>query len=70
MLTFLRKYLPGNFSKMLLAVILVLLLIGNWLLTETLVYLPLNLISRFASLGLWGFAFLVVCILAWSIGED
>lgn len=55
---------------MLLTVILVLLLIGNWLLTESLVYLPLNLLNRLTSLGGWGLALLIVGFLAWCMGED
>ncbi len=55
---------------MLLAVILILLLFGNWFLTETLVFIPVNLFTRLLSLGWWGLALLIVLFLAWCIGED
>lgn len=55
---------------MLLTIILVLLLIGNWLLTETLVYIPINLVGRLTYLGFWGLALVIVFFLAWCIGDD
>ena len=55
---------------MLLAVILILLLFGNWFLTETLVFIPVDLFTRLLSLGWWGLALLIVLFLVWCIGED
>ncbi len=55
---------------MLLAIILSLLLISNWLLTITLVYVPLNLIFWLQSLVYWGLALLILAFLAWCVGED
>ncbi|MGL5795886.1 MAG: hypothetical protein ACRC06_16090 [Waterburya sp.] len=55
---------------MLLAIILGLLLISNWLLTITLVFVPLNFIFRLQSLAYWGLALLILAFLAWCIGED
>ena len=55
---------------MLLAVILILLLIGNWAITETLVFVPVNLATRLTSLGWWGLAIVLVSFLAWCIGDD
>lgn len=55
---------------MLLVVILGLLLIGNWALSETLVFLPLNLLDRLTFFGWWGGLFLFLLFLAWCIGDD
>lgn len=55
---------------MLLAAIVILLLIGNWLITETLVFVPVSLATRLTSLGWWGLAILTVLFLAWCIGDD
>ena len=55
---------------MLLAVILILLLIGNWFITETLVFVPVNLLARFTSIGWWGLAIVAIAFLAWCIGDD
>ncbi len=55
---------------MLLAAILALLLIGNWFLTETLVLIPVDLVTRLSSYGLWGLGLVVVSFLAWCISDD
>ena len=55
---------------MLLFVIIALLLCGNWFFTETLVYLPVNLISLLTSLGAWTIVAIGVIFLAWCIGEE
>lgn len=55
---------------MLLAVIIVVLLIGNWFFTETLIFLPVNLATRFTSLGWWVLALIAIGFLAWCIGDD
>ena len=55
---------------MLLAAILILLLFGNWFLTETLIFVPVNLASRITSFGWWGFALIVLLFVAWCIGEE
>ncbi len=55
---------------MLLVVILGVLLIANWFITETLVLFPINLIFRFTSFGWWGLALLTVLFFVWCIGED
>ena len=55
---------------MLLAVILVLLLIGNWFITETLVFVPVNLLTRLTSIGWWGVAIVAIAFVAWCIGDD
>ncbi|MBE9043270.1 hypothetical protein IQ255_02395 [Pleurocapsales cyanobacterium LEGE 10410] len=55
---------------MLLFVILVVLLFGNWFFTETLVFIPVNLITRLASIGWWGLGLVTILFLAWCIGED
>ena len=41
---------------MLLAIILVLSLIANWLINETLVFTPVNLLTHVVSIGWWGVA--------------
>ncbi|MGL5943440.1 MAG: hypothetical protein ACRC2S_24350 [Waterburya sp.] len=55
---------------MLLAIILGLLLISNWLLTTTVVFIPLNFIFWLQSLAYWGLALLILAFLAWCVGED
>lgn len=55
---------------MLLAAILILLLFGNWFLTETLIFVPVNLASRVTSLSWWGLALIALLFVAWCIGED
>ena len=55
---------------MLLAVIVVLLLVGNWFFSETLVLIPIEWITRLRSWGWWGLALVVVSFLAWCIGDD
>lgn len=55
---------------MLLFIVITLLLCGNWFFTETLIYLPVNLISRLVTFGWWGVAALSILFLAWCVGED
>ena len=55
---------------MLLATILLVLLFGNWFLTEALVFVPVNLATRFTSLGWWGLASIAVLFFAWCMAED
>ena len=55
---------------MLLAVILVLSLIGNWLITETLVFIPVNLLTRLTTIAWWGVALVAIAFVAWCIGDD
>ena len=55
---------------MFLVVILVLLLIGNWLLSESLVFIPIGLISRLVFYSWWGVALIIVIFLAWCISDD
>ena len=55
---------------MLLATILILLLFGNWFLTETLIFLPINLASRLISLGWWALAGVAVLFFVWCMAED
>ena len=55
---------------MFLVVILVLLLIGNWLLSKSLVFIPISLISRFISYSWWAIALIIVIFLAWCISDD
>jgi len=55
---------------MLLIVIIVLLLIGNWFFTETLIFLPVDLATRLTSLGWWAIALLGIGFIAWCIGDD
>lgn len=55
---------------MLLAVILVLLLIGNWFLTETLVFIPVDIAIRLGSLGWWALSLVLIAFIAWCISDD
>ncbi len=51
-------------------VILVVLLIGNWLLSEAFVFIPLDLVTRLISLSWWGIALGIIIFLAWCIADD
>ena len=55
---------------MLLAVVLVLLLIGNWFFTETLIFIPVDLAIRFSNLSWWIVALLGISFIAWCIADD
>ena len=55
---------------MLLVAIAILLLIGNWLFSESLVLLPLDWIIRLSNYGWWVVGLIIVAFLAWCIGED
>lgn len=55
---------------MFLIVILILLLIGNWLLTETLVLVPVDLITRLGTLGWWALGLFTLSLIAWCISDD
>ncbi len=64
-----RIYL-GSVFAMLLVTILILLLFGNWFLTETLIFMPMNLATRIISFSWWGVALVVVLFFAWCVAED
>lgn len=55
---------------MLLAVILIFLLIGNWFLSKLFINLPLSSAVNLASLGWWTLALLSISFVAWCIGDD
>ncbi|MEL6439305.1 MAG: hypothetical protein AAFQ80_08650 [Cyanobacteria bacterium J06621_8] len=55
---------------MLLVAIAILLLIGNWFFSESLVLLPLEWIISFCSSSWWAVALVAVAFFAWCIGED
>ncbi|MEL6502722.1 MAG: hypothetical protein AAFR62_11480 [Cyanobacteria bacterium J06629_2] len=55
---------------MLLVVILVLLLIGNWFFSETLVLIPVDLSIRLGSLSWWVLALISLSAIAWCISDD
>ncbi len=55
---------------MLLAAIAILLLVGNWFLSETLVLIPVDWITRLCSFSWWGIGLLFVSFLAWCISDD
>ena len=59
-----------SFGLMLLAVIVILLLIGNWFISETLVFVPVDLLARLTSVGWWALGLMLVAFLAWCIGDD
>jgi hypothetical protein len=54
---------------MLFAVIIVLLLIGNWFLSNTLIFLPANLAINLGSLGWWILALISISFVAWCISD-
>ena len=51
-------------------VIVLFLLLGNWILTGSLVYIPIWILNHLTSWALWGGAFGVLLFLGWSLGED
>jgi len=51
-------------------VIVLFLLLGNWILTDSLVYLPIWLLKHLSSWGLWTGAFGLLIFLGWCLGED
>jgi hypothetical protein len=55
---------------MLFVVILVLLLIGNWFFSETLVLVPVDLAIRLSSLGWLVLGLIGVAFIAWCISDD
>lgn len=55
---------------MLLLVILLLLLMGNWAISEILVFLPLNLFAHVVSLGRLAVLFVLLLFLAWCLGDE
>lgn len=55
---------------MLFAVILILLLLGNWFLSAVLVFLPLNLITRLINCAWLGVGLICLLLLAWCLGDD
>ena len=54
----------------LLTIILVALLFGNWLINETWLFIPIDLFSRLTSFGWWGLALLTVLFFAWCMAEE
>ena len=54
---------------MLLTVIL-LLLIGNWLINETIIFVPINLLTTLIHWGWWSIAVAILLFLAWCMAED
>ena len=52
-----------------LIVLLALLLIGNWLFSELLVFIPYNLLNSLDSLTWLGFIVLLCLFLSWCLGD-
>ena len=55
---------------MLLFLILSFLLLGNWILTEVLVYIPIRFVESFNSLAGIGVASVLILFFAWWMGES
>jgi len=55
---------------MLITLILALLLIVNWLLSETLVAIPINLLAHLSSLSWLGLTLFLMLFLGWCMAED
>ncbi|WP_186375875.1 hypothetical protein [Hyella patelloides] len=51
-------------------VIIFLLLFGNWLLSDLLVFFPLSLIERISSLSWLVMAISALLFLSWCLGDD
>ncbi|WP_172657313.1 hypothetical protein [Myxosarcina sp. GI1] len=48
----------------------ILLLIGNWLLSSFLVFIPSGIIDRLNNLSWWGMTFIGLVFLAWCLGDE
>ncbi|MGV2829182.1 hypothetical protein [Myxosarcina sp. GI1(2024)] len=48
----------------------ILLLLGNWLLTTVLVFIPMGIIDRISYLSWWGVAVGSLLFLAWCLADD
>ena len=55
---------------MLIVVVLALLLIGNWFFTESLIFVPVDILNRLSSLSWWVLALISISLIAWCIGDD
>ena len=55
---------------MLFLVISIILLLGNWILSSILVFIPIQIVSYLNSLGWIIFWFLVLGFLGWSVGGN
>ena len=51
-------------------IILLLLLFGNWFLTNTLIYFPVNFLGATGSLGRLTIAIVALLFLSWCLGDD
>ena len=54
----------------LLTAIIVFLLFGNWLINESLIFIPVHVVTAVTSFGWWGLALLSALFIAWCIGDD
>jgi len=57
-------------KSMPVVLIFVLLLFGNWILSNLFVYIPLNLLTSLNSVVFWAIGILSLVFLAWCVGED
>jgi hypothetical protein len=55
---------------MLFVIIVGLLLIGNWFLSHSLIFLPMDLAIDLGSLGWWVLALVSISFVAWCISDD
>jgi hypothetical protein len=55
---------------MLFVVVVLLLLIGNWFLSHSLIFLPVDLAIFISSLGWWILALVSISFVAWCISDD
>lgn len=55
---------------MIILAILIVLLLGNWLTSSALVFIPLYLFNRLNYLGRWSVVVLLLIFLAWCLGDE
>jgi hypothetical protein len=55
---------------MLFAVIIVFLLVGNWVLNNILIFLPVDLALNLGSLAWWILTLISISFVAWCISDD
>lgn len=55
---------------MLLVIVAILLLIGNWFFTETLVFIPVDISISLGSFSFWVLTAIALSFIAWCISDD
>lgn len=54
---------------MLLAILVILLLVGNWLFSDLLVFYPLDFLKFSGTIGKWSLLLLLLALLGWGFKD-